>query len=117
MRLNPHETPQSQFKRSDRTQSARAPEEETRRYVEIAEHFWVIVKKESNSFSALVLWCSVFYPSRFLGLIDVNAFKREQGTFAGQPQTKTTNAGARDDAMTWDDDGDRITSDSATDGA
>jgi hypothetical protein len=46
-------------KRSDRTQSTRAPEEETRRYVEIAEHFWVIVKKESNSFSSLVLWCSV----------------------------------------------------------
>ena len=44
----------------------RAPEEETRRYVETAEHFWVIVKKESNSFSALVLWCSVFDPSRFL---------------------------------------------------
>ena len=37
----------------------RAPEEETRRYVEIAEHFWVIVKKEYHSFSALVLWCSV----------------------------------------------------------
>jgi hypothetical protein len=54
-------------KRSDRTQSTSAPEEETRRYVEIAEHFWVIVKKESHSFSALVLWCSVFYPLRFLG--------------------------------------------------
>jgi hypothetical protein len=132
--------------RSDRTQSTRAPEEDARRYVEIAEHFWVIVKKEalrrfisvfsyserhikaekksnrrrgdaevrggrgsfiptnffpssdlrdsvspvrlfllwlsnemeptgnaaepkkeSKSFSALVLWCSVFYPSRFLG--------------------------------------------------
>ncbi len=37
------------------------------RYVEIAGHFWVIDKKESHSFSALVLWCSVFYPSRFLG--------------------------------------------------
>ena len=32
--------------------------------------FWVIVKKESNSFSALVLWCSVSYPSRFLGSCD-----------------------------------------------
>ena len=58
-----------QPKRSDRTQSTRAPEEETRHYVEIAEHFWVIVKKESHSFSALVLWCSVFYPSRFSGSI------------------------------------------------
>jgi hypothetical protein len=47
-----------QPKRSDKTQSTRAPEEETRRYVKIAEHFWVIVKKESHSFSALVLWCS-----------------------------------------------------------
>ena len=48
--------------------------------------------------------------------IDVNTFKREQGTLAGETQTKTTNAGARDDAMTGNDDGDRITSDSATDG-
>ncbi len=29
------------------SQSTRAPEEDARRYVEVAEHFWVIVKKEA----------------------------------------------------------------------
>ena len=33
----------------------RAPEEETRRYVEILEHFWVIVKK---SLTLSLLWFS-----------------------------------------------------------
>jgi hypothetical protein len=45
-------------KRSDRTQRTRAPEEETGRYVEIAEHFWVIVKK-SLTLTLSLLWFSV----------------------------------------------------------
>jgi hypothetical protein len=42
-------------KPSDRTQRTRAPEEETRRYVETEENFWVIVKK---SLSLSLLWFS-----------------------------------------------------------
>jgi hypothetical protein len=49
----------SKPKPSDRTQRTRAPEQGARRYVESAERLWVIVKKVSNSFSALVLWGSV----------------------------------------------------------
>jgi hypothetical protein len=32
------------------TPSTRAPEKQTRRYVEKAKHFWLIVKKEPRSF-------------------------------------------------------------------
>jgi hypothetical protein len=41
------------------SQSTRAPEEDARRYVEVAEHFWVIVKKE-----ALRRFISVFSYSK-----------------------------------------------------
>ncbi len=68
---------------SNRTQSTRAPEEETRRYRETSAHLLDDRSKKSHSFSALVLWSSVVLRFNF-SVLSEEISARTKGKKAGE---------------------------------